>query len=87
MIAELTISGAPGQGEIRVPVIRSARKSLGLEVRDANTVLARIPARVSDRELKAFVEAHRELDPGENSGHGRAGGEPEEQHRHRRRSF
>ena len=60
MIAELTISGAPEQGEIRVPVIRSARKSLGLEVRDANTVLARIPARVSDRELKAFVEAHRD---------------------------
>ena len=59
MIAELTISGAPGQREIRVPVIRSARKSLGLEVRDANTVLARIPARVSDRELKAFVENHR----------------------------
>lgn len=60
MIAELTISGAPGQGEIRLPVIRSARKSLGLEVRDVNTVLARIPARVSDRELKAFVEAHRD---------------------------
>ena len=59
MIAELTISGAPGQREIRVPVIRSARKSLGLEVRDANTVLARIPTRVSDRELKAFVENHR----------------------------
>ena len=55
----MTISGAPGQREIRVPVIRSARKSLGLEVRDANTVLARIPARVSDRELKAFVENHR----------------------------
>lgn len=61
MIAELTISGAPGQGEIRVPGSSApARKSLGLEVRDANTVLARIPARVSDRELKAFVEAHRD---------------------------
>ena len=50
---------AAGLGEIRISVIRSARKSLGLEVRDANTVLARIPTRVSDRELKAFVENHR----------------------------
>ena len=59
MIAELNIQGISGQGEIRILVIRSARKSLGLEVRDAHTVLARIPARVSDRELKAFVESHR----------------------------
>lgn len=60
MIAELNIQGAAGQGEIHIQVIRSARKSLGLEVRDAHTVLARIPSRVSDRELKAFVENHRE---------------------------
>ena len=60
MITEWSIKKADGRGEIRVSVIRSARKSLGLEVRDANTVLARIPARVSDRELKAFVEAHRD---------------------------
>ena len=59
MITELSIKEAAGLGEIRISVIRSARKSLGLEVRDANTVLARIPARVSDRELKAFVENHR----------------------------
>ena len=59
MITELSIKEAAGLGEIRILVIRSARKSLGLEVRDANTVLARIPARVSDRELKAFVENHR----------------------------
>ena len=59
MITEWSIKKADGQGEIRISVIRSARKSLGLEVRDANTVLARIPTRVSDRELKAFVENHR----------------------------
>lgn len=60
MIAELTIPGAAGQDMIHIQVIRSARKSLGLEVRDAHTVLARIPSRVPDRELRAFVENHRE---------------------------
>ncbi len=59
MITEWSIKKADGLGKIRISVIRSARKSLGLEVRDANTVLARIPTRVSDRELKAFVENHR----------------------------
>ena len=59
MITEWSIKKADGRGEIRISVIRSARKSLGLEVWDANTVLARIPTRVSDRELKAFVENHR----------------------------
>lgn len=59
MITEWSIKKADGRGEIRISVIRSARKSLGLEVRDANTVLARIPTRVSDRELKTFVENHR----------------------------
>lgn len=59
MITEWNIKKTDGLGEIRISVIRSARKSLGLEVRDANTVLARIPTRVSDRELKAFVENHR----------------------------
>ena len=59
MITEWSIKEADGLGEIRISVIRSTRKSLSLEVRDANTVLARIPTRVSDRELKAFVENHR----------------------------
>ena len=59
MITEWNIKKTDGLGEIRISVIRSARKSLGLEVRDANTVLARIPTRVSDRELKVFVENHR----------------------------
>ena len=59
MITEWSIKKADGRGKIRISVIRSARKSLGLEGRDANTVLARIPTRVSDRELKAFVENHR----------------------------
>ena len=59
MITEWSIKKTDGLGEIRISVTRSARKSLGLEVRDANTVLARIPTRVSDRELKVFVENHR----------------------------
>ena len=59
MLTEWSIKKADGRGVIRISVFRSARKSLGLEVRDANTVLARIPTRVSDRELKAFVENHR----------------------------
>lgn len=58
MIEKLGIQGT--DGEIQIQVIRSARKSLGLEVRDAHTVLARIPARVPDRELSAFVENHRD---------------------------
>ena len=49
MITEWSIKKADGRGEIRVSVIRSARKSLGLEVRDANTVLARIPIRLKSR--------------------------------------
>ncbi|RHV64608.1 M48 family peptidase [Clostridium sp. OM02-18AC] len=58
MIQELNVQGI--NQTIRILVIRSARKSLGLEVRDQNTVFARIPARLLDRELKQFVEAHRE---------------------------
>ena len=58
MIQELNVKGI--NQTIRILVIRSARKSLGLEVRDQNTVFARIPARLLDRELKQFVEAHRE---------------------------
>ena len=58
MIQELNLQ--ENDQEIHILVIRSARKSLGLEVRDQNTVLARIPARLPDRELKQFVETHRE---------------------------
>ena len=46
--------------EICIQVIRSARKSMGLEVRSADMVFARIPNKLPDRELKKFVEDHRE---------------------------
>ncbi len=59
MITEWKMPGSADQGEIHIQVVRSARKSLGLEVRDAHTVLARIPAHTPDPELKAFVENHR----------------------------
>lgn len=59
MIRELRVQGANKQDEICISVIRSARKSLGLEVKDAHTVLARIPFGVSDQELREFVENHR----------------------------
>lgn len=46
--------------EICIQVIRSGRKSMGLEVRSADMVFARIPNKLPDRELKKFVEDHRE---------------------------
>lgn len=46
--------------EIPVHVIRSGRKSLGLEVKPDLTVNARIPNRTTDRDLKRFVESHKE---------------------------
>ena len=58
MINELHIWN--GKEEIMVQVIRSGRKSIGLEVRPDGTVLVRIPNRLSDRELKKFVENHRD---------------------------
>ena len=56
MLTELILNDKVTNENIRVQVIRSGRKSLGLEVRPDGTVLARIPARLSDRELKAFIE-------------------------------
>ena len=45
--------------EICIQVIRSGRRSMGLEVRSADMVFARIPNKLPDRELKKFVEDHR----------------------------
>lgn len=45
--------------EILLTVIRSSRKSIGLEVRSGKDVLVRIPAQLSDREVEKFVEKHR----------------------------
>ena len=58
MIQEITIQ--QGMEEIRAQVIRSARKSIGLEVRGEDIVYVRIPAGLSDRELKRFVEEHKQ---------------------------
>jgi len=49
-----------GEREILLTVLRSSRKSVGLEVRSEKEVLVRIPARLSDRELKNMVEKHKE---------------------------
>lgn len=56
MLTEIILNDKVTNENIRVQVIRSGRKSLGLGVRPDGTVLARIPARLSDRELKAFIE-------------------------------
>jgi predicted metal-dependent hydrolase len=56
MLTEIILNDKVTNENIRVQVIRSGRKSLGLEVRQDGTVLARIPVRLSDRELKAFIE-------------------------------
>ena len=60
MLTEIILNDKGTNENIRVQVIRSGRKSLGLEVRPDGTVLARIPARLSDRELKAFIEKQQE---------------------------
>lgn len=57
MITEYKMSGE--STEVCIRVIRSARKSIGLEVRADGEVLARIPGRLSDRELKKFLEGHK----------------------------
>ena len=41
-------------------MIRSARKTIGLEVRGEDKVWARIPSRLSDQELMKFIEKHKE---------------------------
>ncbi len=57
MIIQYKISGEGKEALIQV--IRSARKSIGLEVRAGGEVFARIPGRLSDRELKKFLEEHK----------------------------
>ncbi|OUQ67345.1 metal-dependent hydrolase [Eubacterium sp. An11] len=46
--------------KIPVQIIRSSRKSIGLQVKLSGEVLARIPVRLPDRELAQFLEKHRE---------------------------
>lgn len=53
MIQELQVTD--GQMKIAVQVVRSRRKTLGLEVKKDLEVYARIPENISDKELKEFV--------------------------------
>ena len=58
MIKELTLK--IGKQILYLQVIRSNRKSIGLEIRSAEDIRVRIPSRLSDRELKKFVNAHKD---------------------------
>ena len=58
MLKELTLKN--GKQILYLQVIRSNRKSIGLEVRSADDIRVRIPSRLSDRELKKFVNAHKD---------------------------
>ena len=46
------------RGTIPIQVIRSNRRSIGLEVHRDGIILARIPSVVSDRELQNFIREH-----------------------------
>lgn len=46
------------QQNIKIQVIHSARKSLALEVKQTGEVIARVPKRLSDQEIKQFIENH-----------------------------
>ena len=58
MLKELTLKN--GKQILYLQVIRSNRNSIGLEVRSAEDLRVRIPSRLSDRELKKFVNAHKD---------------------------
>ena len=58
MLQEIEL-GRGGQ-IIYLQVIRSNRKSIGLEVRSERDIRVRIPIRLSDRELKRFVGEHKD---------------------------
>lgn len=56
MIREIVIESE--KGCIPVEVIRSSRKTLGLEIKDA-CVKARVPNRLTDKEIEQFVYNHK----------------------------
>ena len=58
MLKELTLKN--GKQILYLQVNRSNRKSIELEVRSAEDIRVRIPSRLSDRELKKFVNAHKD---------------------------
>ena len=58
----LHYNGKETDGEeenVPIQIIRSSRKTIGLQVKENGEVLARIPVRLSERELKEFLEQHR----------------------------
>lgn len=58
MISVMYVSD--GQQEIPVQVIRSNRKTLGLEVKQNLEVYARIPVKLPDKSLKEFIRKNQE---------------------------
>lgn len=57
MITEYQISD--GTQNLSIQIIRSKRKSIGLEVKADGSVLARIPGYLTDKELGKFLEEHK----------------------------
>ncbi len=57
MITEYQISD--GTQNLSIKIIRSKRKSIGLEVKADGSVLARIPWTLTDKELEKFLEEHK----------------------------
>ena len=57
MITEYKISD--GKQNLSIRVIRSRRKSVGLEVKTDGNILARIPGYLTDGELEKFLEEHK----------------------------
>ena len=58
MISEYVLK--QGAERIAVTILRSKRKTLGLEVRRDGGVVARMPARISDAEIIQFLEDHKD---------------------------
>lgn len=49
-----------GEIKINIEIRRSGRRTLGLEVKPDGSVLARMPVRLTDREVTEFLEKHRD---------------------------
>ena len=60
MITEYKISD--GKQNLSIRVIRSRRKTVGLEVKTDGNILARIPGYLTDGELEKFLEERQRMD-------------------------
>lgn len=60
MTGEGSEAGAWTCAGARVEVVRSQRKTLGLQVKDPDTLVVRAPRRVSDAAIRRFVAEHEE---------------------------